>query len=81
VLKRAFHVWIQGEGIGLPLVTLFTRLFAHRRLTKTGTTLWDTSVGFVETRKKWEAIRALTSVLVVLVVMMIMGILDSMGND
>ena len=79
-LQRSFLVWIQGEGLGIPLVTLFTRIFAYRRLTRTGTTLWDTSVGSVVKHKKWGAIRATASVLIVLVALMIMGILNSIGN-
>lgn len=80
-IKRAFLVWIQGEGLGIPLVTLFTRLFAYRRLTKFGTTLWDTSVGSVVKHKRWGVIRATSSVLIVLVALMIMGILNSVGNS
>jgi len=52
-LKRAFLVFVQGDGFGIPLVTLFTRLFAYRRLIKTGTTLWDTSASSVVTHKEW----------------------------
>ncbi|MDR2366284.1 MAG: RDD family protein, partial [Zoogloeaceae bacterium] len=37
-LKRACLVWIQGLGFGIPLVVIFTHLFAYRRLAKTGTT-------------------------------------------
>jgi len=79
-LKRVFLVWVQGEGLGIPIVALFTRLFAYKRLTKTGTTLWDASVNSVVTHKKWGAIRSVASVLVVLLVMIIMGVLNSMGN-
>jgi len=79
-LKRTFLVWIQGEGLGIPLVTLFTLLFAYRRLTKSGTTLWDTSVGSVVTHKKWGVFRATASILIVLMALMIMGVLNSMGN-
>jgi len=77
-LKRAFLVWIQGEGLGIPLVTFFTRLFAYKRLTKTGTTLWDTSVDSVVTHKEWGVIRAVAIVLSVLAVFMILGVLNSM---
>lgn len=80
-LQRVFLVFVQGEGFGIPLVTLFTRLFAYRRLTKTGTTLWDTSVGSVVTHKKWGVIRAIASVFVTLVVLVIMRILNQMGNS
>ncbi len=56
-LKRANLLFLQGEGIGIPLVVLFTRAFAYRRLTKTGTTLWDASVNSVVTHEKWGLFR------------------------
>ncbi len=74
-LKRVFFVWIEGEGFGIPLVTIFTRFFAYRRLTLTGTTFWDTSVDSVVTHKKWGVIRTIASVLVVLLIFMIMCML------
>ena len=52
-LNRSFLVFIQGVGLGIPFVALFTQLFAYRRLTKTGTTLWDTSANAVVLHKKW----------------------------
>lgn len=79
-LQRAFQVWIQGEGFGIPLVTLFTRIFAYRRLNRTGTTLWDASVGSVVTHKKWGVFRASASVFIVLITLVIMGILNSIGG-
>ncbi len=79
-LNRTILVIVQGEGFGIPFVTLFTRLFAYRRLTKTGTTLWDASAGSVVTHKKWGVIRAISCVFVTFVALMIMGILNQMGN-
>jgi uncharacterized RDD family membrane protein YckC len=76
-LKRAFLVWVQGEGLSIPVVALFTRLLAYQRLTKTGTTLWDISAGSVVTHKKWGIIRTTASVIVVLISVMILGILNS----
>ena len=58
-LKRSFLVSVQGLGFGIPLVSLFTQFFAYRRLTKTGTTLWDSSAGAVVLHKKWGVVRAL----------------------
>src|SRR3546814_12019146 len=52
-------IFVQGVGFGIPFVALFTQLFAYRRLTKTGTTLWDTSAGAVVLHKKWGVVRAL----------------------
>jgi uncharacterized RDD family membrane protein YckC len=78
-LQRAFLVFVQGEGFGITPVTLFTRFFAYRRLTRTGTTLWDTSAGSIVTHKKWGIIRAISSVFVIFVVLVIMSILNQMG--
>lgn len=40
-LSRAFKVLIRGQGIGLPLVALFTQIYAYKRLTKQRITSWD----------------------------------------
>lgn len=80
-LKRAFLVFVQGEGFGIPLVTLVTRLFAYRRLTNTGTTLWDTSIDSVVTHKKWGVVRAIFCVFITLFVLVLMSILISVGKS
>ena len=68
-LKRAFLVWFQGEGFYIPVVALFTQIFAYIRLTNSGTTLWDSSVGSVVTYKKLSVIRVTAVWLVTLMVM------------
>jgi RDD family len=54
-LGEAFHrsirVAVQGAAIGLPLVALFAQVFAYQRLTRTGTTRWDTATGAVVTHQ------------------------------
>ena len=40
-LSRAARVWVQGTGLGLPLVTLITEAVSYTRLTRTGSTPWD----------------------------------------
>jgi hypothetical protein len=42
----------------IPFVALFTQVFAYRRLTKTGMTLWDTSASAVVPHKVRRAARA-----------------------
>lgn len=79
-LQRAFLVFAQGDGLGIPLVTLFTRLFAYRRLKKTGTTLWDTSVDSVVTHRKWGVIRAIVVLLITLTALMIFSILNQINK-
>lgn len=48
-LKRAFvrelMVWIQGMGLGLPLVSLITLILSYTTLTEDGTTRWDSKLG------------------------------------
>lgn len=78
-LKRSALVWIQGEGLGIPFVTLVTRLFAYSRLTRSGTTLWDSSVGSVVTHKKWGPIRGTASVLAVVAAFAILITLNDLG--
>lgn len=78
-LKRSFLVFVQGLGGGIPLVALFTQLFAYRRLTRTGTTLWDTSVSAVMLHKKWGVLRALSCTVVVLSVLILISVLNTIG--
>jgi uncharacterized RDD family membrane protein YckC len=44
-IGRAFHrevvIWCKGLGLGIPIITFFTLLSAHRTLGKTGHTSWD----------------------------------------
>jgi len=80
-LQRSFLVFLQGEGLGIPVVTLFTRVFAYRRLTKTGTTLWDASVNSIVTHRRWGFFRALFCVIVVIAVLMFLSILNDIGNE
>lgn len=56
--QRTLGVFCLGEGLGIPLVALFTRIFAYRRLTKTGTTLWDSAVESIVTHRQWGFFRA-----------------------
>jgi len=79
-LKRSFLVFVQGVGFGIPFVALFTQLFAYRRLTKTGTTLWDTSANAVVLHKKWGVFRALVCSAAVFVVLILMSALNAAGK-
>ena len=79
-LNRSFLVFVQGVGFGIPFVALFTQLFAYRRLTKTGTTLWDTSTTAVVLHKKWGAFRALACTAAVFAVLILMSALNAAGK-
>lgn len=79
-LNRSFLVFFQGAGFGVPFVALFTQFFAYRRLTKTGTTLWDTSTSAVVSHKKWGVFRALASTTAVVAVLILMSALNAAGK-
>jgi len=79
-LNRSFLVFVQGVGFGIPFVALFTQLFAYRRLTKTGTTLWDTSTSAVVLHKKWGLFRALACTAAVFAVLILMSALNAAGK-
>lgn len=79
-LNRSFLVFVQGVGFGIPFVALFTQLFAYRRLTKTGTTLWDTSTSVVVFHKKWGVFRALACTAAVLAVLILISALNAAGK-
>lgn len=79
-LNRSFLVFVQGVGFGIPFVALFTQLFAYRRLTKTGTTLRDTSTTAVTLHKKWGVFRALACTAAVFAVLILMSALNAAGK-
>ena len=79
-LNRSFLLFVQGVGFGIPFVALFTQLFAYRRLTKTGTTLWDTSSSAVVLHKKWGVFRALACTAAVFVVLILISALNAAGK-
>ena len=76
-IKRAALVWIQGEAFGIPIIMIFTRLYAYGRLTKTGTTSWDQSVNAIVVHKKWGVIRYIVTILVVFTVLIFFTILNT----
>lgn len=79
-LNRSFLVFVQGVGFGIPFVALFTQLFAYRWLTKTGTTLWDTSANAVMLHKKWGVFRSLACTATVFAVLILISALNAAGK-
>jgi len=80
-LNRSFLVWVRGVGLGIPVVALFTQLFAYRLLKRTGTTLWDTFAGAVVTHVRWGALRALVCTVVVFGVLILLSVLNAVANQ
>ena len=79
-LNRSFLVFVQGVGFGIPFVALFTQLFAYRRLTKTRTTLWDTSTTAAGLPMKGGVFRALACTAAVFSVLILMSALNAAGK-
>ena len=55
-------------------------LFAYRRLTRTGTTLWDASTSAVVLHKKWGVFRALACTAAVFAVLILISALNAAGK-
>ncbi len=63
-LTRAFNVWFRGEGLGIPLILLFTRMHAHGKLTKEGITSWDRDGEFTVVHKKVGVVRIIAAIVI-----------------
>lgn len=68
-LNRSFAVWFRGLGFGIPIVTLFTLIVAHNRLTKKGITSWDEEGHFTITHEKIGIVRTIVAVIIFVVVL------------
>ena len=79
-LQRAARVWMQGQAFLIPLVALIPQLLAYRRLTKTGTTLWDDATHAAVFHQAWGRFRALLCTLVMLCVLILLSVLNAVGN-
>jgi hypothetical protein len=40
-MRRGFLVWLNGMGMGIPFVALFTMIIAYSKLKRNGITSWD----------------------------------------
>ncbi|NLD38801.1 MAG: RDD family protein [Desulfatiglans sp.] len=77
---RTYIVWAYGEGLGIPFLLIFTRLFFYYRLTKKGTTFWDNSVDSVVTHKSWGPLRIVTCTLAVIAILFAYSLLNTINN-
>jgi len=44
-MRRGFLVWLNGMGMGIPFVALFTMIIAYSKLKRNGITSWDERCG------------------------------------
>ncbi len=73
--RRSFDVWVKGQGLGIPLVMIIPMMLAYRRLTRTGTTLWDTACHAVVTHRPWTPARAIGAIATMLSVGVALGLM------
>jgi len=80
-LKRSWGVLFQGMAMGIPIVLAFTQYFAYKRLTNTGTTLWDTDADCIVTHKTWSTARRITCVATVIILIVCVNLLGVALED
>lgn len=51
-LTRTLKVWLRGEALGIPLISIFTHLSAYGRLTERQITTWDAEGNFLVTHRE-----------------------------
>jgi len=44
-MRRGFLIWLNGMGMGIPFIALFTMIIAYKKLKKNGITSWDEKCG------------------------------------
>lgn len=79
-LKRALLVITWGEGCGLPIVILITRLCAYSRLNKTGSTFWDESANSIVIHRRWGFFRAFFCTSMVIATFCLIAFLSVIGH-
>lgn len=52
-LRRTFMVWTVGMGFLAPVVNLYAFYMGHKRLSRTGVTLWDAEGDFQVSHQSW----------------------------
>lgn len=64
-LRRTFNVWIKGEGLGIPLISLFAHISSYSTLKNQGVTSWDRDAGLKVSHQQIEWWRWVSILLVV----------------
>jgi hypothetical protein len=53
-LRRTINVWIRGEGMGIPVISLVTQITSYSRLNNNRRMSWDADGGFSVTHQEIE---------------------------
>ena len=80
-LERSWGVLLKGMALGIPFVLLVTQYFAYKRLTNTGTTLWDAETDCIVTHINWSTARTMACVFTVIALIFMMGLLNTAFKD
>ena len=72
-LNRVFKVWIRGEGLGIPLVALFTQVNAYKKLTNNGITSWDQDASILVKHQTIGAWRVVVCIAIFIVFFLFIG--------
>lgn len=73
-LKRAFGVFVYGQGLGIPLISLFTQASAYNKLVKEGTTTWDEGADQVVTHRDLDGGKIVLAILGIFGFLVLIGI-------
>ncbi|MDE0854311.1 MAG: RDD family protein [Nevskia sp.] len=77
-LQRSWRVALQGMGLGLPLVVLFTNVAAYNYLKDSKATTWDETLNISVRHRRWGVLRGLAAVLWCLAVLIAAAGLNAM---
>lgn len=73
-MARSLRVAVEGLGIGV--IYPVTCLLAYRRLTRTGSTLWDDAVGSMVLHENWTMLRIIMAVGSLITLLLILSIIN-----
>jgi len=76
-LERSFRVLLQGMALGIPVVAAIAQLRAYIRLSRTGTTLWDSATDCVVIHKIWGTIRTIACIGTVIIIFILLSLLNT----
>jgi len=78
-LGRSIGMFVKGLGLGLPVVSFFTQLAGHSKLTKFGVTPWDRQYGVFVEHRPIRGGRILSIILTVAVFLILIGLGNSVN--
>jgi uncharacterized membrane protein YhaH (DUF805 family) len=76
--NRSLLVWVQGIGLGIPFLNIFTHLIAYRRLKDIGSTKWDIATNSLVTHQKWSILRAIICTAIVCLIFILLVVFEAL---